>query len=423
MEPHADRVFVRLVPQINCESDMNNKTDNIYKKIETIKDDLFKLSHDIHSNPEIKWEEFLAVENILKLLDKYNVQANIIEDVPTAFTASIKGNSDGPVVAFLAEYDALPDIGHACGHNLIAITNVGAFLGFLALNHNFPGEVKLIGTPAEEADGGKITLLEKNIFNDIDISLSSHGSSHETIFWDNIPMGEGMSLAEFPIVYEFYGKSSHAAASPEKGLNALNAVINLFSGIDAIRQHVPDDVRIHGIITEGGKAPNIVPDFCAADFLIRSKSSAYLEDLRVKINNIAQGAALMTGTELKIITTDIGYKDVIPNTTIAGIGKNMINEMDIVLDPQPPNKYGSGGGTDFGNVSHVMPSYAFNFAVSENPVTGHSPDMEKASISHLAHKNSICVTKAMASTALLLMEDKSIYHKVQTEYKNRMKLV
>ena len=121
MEPHADRVFVRLAPQINCESDMNNKTDNIYKKIETIKDDLFKLSHDIHSNPEIKWEEFLAVENILKLLDKYNVQANIIEDVPTAFTASIKGNSDGPVIAFLAEYDALPDIGHACGHNLIAI--------------------------------------------------------------------------------------------------------------------------------------------------------------------------------------------------------------------------------------------------------------------------------------------------------------
>ena len=417
------RVFVRLAPQVNCESDMKNKIDNIYKKIDIMKDDLLKLSHDIHSNPEIKWEEFLAVENISKLLNKYNVQTNIIKDVPTAFTASIKGNSDGPVIAFLAEYDALPDIGHACGHNLIAITNVGAFLGFLALNGNFPGEVILIGTPAEEADGGKITLLEKKIFENIDISLSSHGSSHETIFWDNIPMGEGMSLAEYPIIYEFYGKSSHAAASPEKGLNALNAVINLFSGIDAIRQHVPDDVRIHGIITEGGKAPNIVPDFCAADFLIRSKSSAYLEDLRVKINNIAQGAALMTGTELKIITTDIGYKDVIPNTTIAGIGKNMINEMDIALDPQPPNKYGSGGGTDFGNVSHVMPSSAFNFAVSENPVTGHSPDMEKASIRELAHKNSICVTKAMASTALLLMEDRNIYNKVQTEFKNRMKLV
>jgi len=236
-------------------------------------------------------------------------------------------------------------------------------------------------------------------------------------------MGEGMSLAEFPIIYEFYGKASHAAASPEKGLNALNAVLHLFSGIDSIRQHVTDDVRIHGIITEGGKAPNIVPDFCAADFLIRSKSTSYLEDLRNKINNIAQGAALMTGTELKIITTDIGYKDVIPNTTIAGIGKNMIDEMDIILDPQPPNKYGSGGGTDFGNISHVMPSYAFNFAVSQTPVTGHSPDMEKASISDLAHKNSICVTKAMASTALLLIEDESIYNKVQTEFKNRMKLV
>ena len=401
---------------------MSSKINNIYTKIEELKENLLKLSH-IHSNPEIRWEEFLAVKHISKLLNNYNVPINIIKDLPTAFTASIKGNSDGPVIAFLAEYDALPDIGHACGHNLIAITNVGAFLGFLAFNGDFPGEVRLIGTPAEEADGGKIALLEKKIFKDIDISLSSHGSSHETIFWDDVPMGEGMSLAEFPIVYEFYGKASHAAVSPEKGLNALNAVIHLFGGIDSIRQHVTDDVRIHGIITEGGKAPNIVPDFCSADFLIRSKSSSYLEDLRKKINNIAQGAALMTGTELKIITTDIGYKDVIPNTTIAGIGKNMITEMDIVIDPQPANKYGSGGGTDFGNVSHVMPSYAFNFAVSEKPVIGHSPDMEKASISDLAHKNSICVTKAMASTALLLMEDESIYNKVQAEFKNRMKLV
>ena len=402
---------------------MKNKKNNIYTKVDELKEDLLKLSHDIHSNPEIRWEEFLAVENISKLLNKYDIKTNIIKDLPTAFTATIKGNSDGPVIAFLAEYDALPDIGHACGHNLIAITNVGAFLGFLALNGDFPGEVRLIGTPAEEADGGKITLLEKKIFEDIDISLSSHGSSHETIFWENVPMGEGMSLAEFPIVYEFYGKSSHAAASPEKGLNALNAVLHLFSGIDSIRQHVTDDVRIHGIITEGGKAPNIVPDFCSADFLIRSKSTSYLENLRNKINNIAQGAALMTGTELKIITTDIGYKDVIPNTTIAGIGKNMIDEMDIIIDPQPPNKYGSGGGTDFGNISHVMPSYAFNFAVSQTPVTGHSPDMEKASISDLAHKNSICVAKAMASTALLLIEDESIYNKVQTEFENRMKLV
>ena len=402
---------------------MKNKKNNIYTKVDELKEDLLKLSRDIHSNPEIKWEEFLAVENISKLLNKYDIKTNVIKDLPTAFTATIKGNSEGPVIAFLAEYDALPDIGHACGHNLIAITNVGAFLGFLALNGDFPGEVRLIGTPAEEADGGKITLLEKKIFEDIDISLSSHGSSHETIFWENVPMGEGMSLAEFPIVYEFYGKSSHAAASPEKGLNALNAVLHLFSGIDSIRQHVTDDVRIHGIITEGGKAPNIVPDFCSADFLIRSKSTSYLENLRNKINNIAQGAALMTGTELKIITTDIGYKDVIPNTTIAGIGKNMIDEMDIIIDPQPPNKYGSGGGTDFGNISHVMPSYAFNFAVSQTPVTGHSPDMEKASISDLAHKNSICVAKAMASTALLLIEDESIYNKVQSEFENRMKLV
>ena len=324
-----------------------------------------------------------------------------------------------PIIAFLAEYDALPDIGHACGHNLIAITNIGAFLGFLALKGNFPGEIKLIGTPAEEGGGGKISLLDKNIFDDIDISLSSHGSSNTTILWEDVPMGTGMSLATSKAIYEFYGKASHAAINPDQGINALNAVIMLFNGIDSLRQHVKDDTRIHGIITDGGMAPNIVPDFAAADILMRSKSFSYVEYIREKIDNIAKGAALMTGAELKVRENEPGYKHVIPNTTMAKIGKSILKELEIKLTSQPLNRFGSGASTDFGNVSHEMPSYAFNFAVSEEPVAGHSTEMEKASISDLAHDNAIAIAKGISATALTLLEDADQFNKSKLEFEKR----
>ena len=391
----------------------------IYKQIDYMKNDLIDLSLQIHSNPEIKWEEFEAIKNIETLLNKYDIKINKIKDLPTAFTASIKGNSKGPVIALLAEYDALPGIGHACGHNLIAMTNIGAFLGFLALKGNFPGEIKLIGTPAEEGGGGKISLLDKNIFDDIDISLSSHGSSNTTILWEDVPMGTGMSLATSKAIYEFYGKASHAAINPDQGINALNSVIMLFNGIDSLRQHVKDDTRIHGIITDGGMAPNIVPDFAAADILMRSKSSSYVEYIREKIDNIAKGAALMTGAELKIRENEPGYKHVIPNTTMAKIGKSILKELEIKLTSQPLNRFGSGASTDFGNVSHEMPSYAFNFAVSEEPVAGHSTEMEKASISDLAHNNAIAISKGISATALTLLEDADQFNKSKLEFEKR----
>ena len=377
----------------------------IYNEIDSLKNDLIDLSHQIHSNPEIKWQEFSAVKNIETLLNKYNIQINKVKDLPTAFTASIKGNSKGPVIALLAEYDALPGI--------------GAFLGFLALKGNFPGEIRLIGTPAEEGGGGKISLLGKNYFDDVDISLSSHGSSNTTILWEDVPMGTGMSLATSKAIYEFHGKASHAAINPDQGINALNAVIMLFNGIDSLRQHVKDDTRIHGIITDGGMAPNIVPDFAAADILMRSRSSSYVEYIREKIDDIAKGAALMTGAELKIREDEPGYKHVIPNTTLAKIGKSILQELEINLTSQPLNRFGSGASTDFGNVSHEMPSYAFNFAVSEEPVAGHSTEMEKASISDLAHDNAIVISKGISATALTLLEDADQFNKSKLEFEKR----
>tara|TARA_Y100001970_G_scaffold82133_1_gene104005 strand:+ start:977 stop:2179 length:1203 start_codon:yes stop_codon:yes gene_type:complete len=398
---------------------MNAAIDKLFLKTEDLKNELITLSIDIHSNPEIKWKEFDAVKNIKSLLEKYEIEVAINNNYPTAFVSSIKGNKDGPVIAFLAEYDALPSIGHACGHNLIAMTNVGSFLSFLALNSEFPGEIRLIGTPAEEGGGGKIKLLEEGIFDDIDISISSHGSSNTTILWEDVPPDEGMSLATSKARYRYHGKASHAAINPDEGINALNSVIMLFNGIDALRQHLKDDARVHGIITEGGKAPNIVPAYAEADILMRSKNSDYVVYMRKQIDDIAQGAALMTGSKLEISEDEPGYKHVIPNTTIAKLGKSFLNNLEIKLDNQPRNRYGSGASTDFGNISHVMPSYAFNFAVSNKPTPGHSIEMEKASVSDIAHQNGIEIIKGMSATAYTLLKDKEKYNESMVEFKNR----
>ena len=401
---------------------MSDAINKLYLKTEELKNDLLELSRVIHSNPEIKWKEYKAVENIKSLLIENGLEFNSVENYPTAFVSSIKGKREGPVIAFLAEYDALPSIGHACGHNLIAMTNVGAFLSFLALNGDFEGEIRLIGTPAEEGGGGKISLLNEGLFDDVDISISSHGSSNLTVLWEDVPMEEGMSLATSKAIYKFHGKASHAAINPDEGVNALNSVIMLFNGIDSLRQHLKDDARVHGIITDGGKAPNIVPEFAEADILMRSKKSEYVDYIRKQIDNIASGAALMTGAELEITESEPGYKHVIPNTTIGKLGKFYLKNLDINLNEQPKNKYGSGASTDFGNISHEMPSYAFHFAVSKDPVPGHSIEMEKASVSNYAHKNGIEIIKGMSATAYTLLKDKEKYNESMVEFTNRKEL-
>jgi amidohydrolase len=192
--------------------------------------------------------------------------------VETAFRANV--GSGRPTIAFLAEYDALLDIGHGCGHNLIAISNLGAGLGAKAGLRELNGQIQVIGTPAEEGGGGKIHLIEAGVFADVDVALSSHPSSNLTI----IPTDADRPITGLAMIgfrYAYHGKSAHAAVAPYEGINALNAVLRLFSGIDRLRQHLRDDVRIHGVITDGGKAPNVVPDFAAANLMLRSRDQLF----------------------------------------------------------------------------------------------------------------------------------------------------
>ena len=379
--------------------------------IETSKTDLFDLSKDVHAHPELNYEEYYSSNALAGFLERHDFQVERgIGGVETAFRATIPGGAgNGPTIAVLAEYDALPEIGHGCGHNLIAMAAMGAALGLQANAANLPGQVEIIGTPAEEGGGGKIRLLEAGVFDGVDATLSSHPFSNRTIVPAVSPKGESWSLAMVGYRYMYHGRAAHAAAAPEAGVNALNAVIHLFTGIDALRQHLRDDVRIHGVITDGGTAPNVVPEFAAANFMLRSRSGQYLSDEVVgKVRQVAEGAAAMTGASLKVEEFYPFYENVQPNLTLAqAVGSNL-QALGVRLDDPIPGRPGSGASTDFGNVSQVMPAYELRYAVSETPVASHTRDMCETAITDFALSSALQVAKALSLTAADLLRDATL---------------
>ena len=390
--------------------------------IEASKQSLFDLSKDIHAHPELNYEEHYSSDALAGFLEGngFSVERGI-GGIETAFRATIPGGGgDGPTIAVLAEYDALPEIGHGCGHNLIAMAAMGAALGLKANAQDLPGRAVVVGTPAEEGGGGKIRLLEAGVFNGVDATLSSHPFSNRTIIPAVSPKGESWSLAMVGYRYMYHGKAAHAAAYPEAGINALNAVIHLFTGIDALRQHLRDDVRIHGVITDGGTAPNVVPQFAAANFMLRSRDGRYLRDDVVgKALQVAEGAAAMTGARLEVEEFYPFYENVQPNVTLAqAVGANA-QALGMRLDDPIPGRPGSGASTDFGNISQAMPGFELRYAVSETPVPSHTVDMRETAVTSLALDNALLVAKALSLTAGDLLRDANLVEAAKTEYADR----
>ena len=390
--------------------------------IETSRQELFDLSLDVHAHPELNYQEYYSSDALAGFLEKHDFAVERgIGGVETAFRATIPGGSGaGPTIAVLAEYDALPEIGHGCGHNLIAMAAMGAALGLQANAADLPGQVVVIGTPAEEGGGGKIRLLESGVFDGVDATLSSHPFSNRTVIPATAARGESWSLAMVGYRYMYYGRAAHAAAAPEAGINALNAVIHLFTGIDALRQHLRDDVRIHGVITDGGLAPNVVPEFAAANFMLRSRDGRYLSDEVVgKVRQVAEGAAAMTGARLEMEEFYPFYENVQPNVTLAqAVGANA-QTLGFRLDEPVAGRPGSGASTDFGNVSQVMPAFELRYAVSETPVTSHTRDMCETAATDLALSNALVVAKTLSLTAADLLRDVTLVEAAKAEFAER----
>ena len=402
--------------------DKNALSETAAQAIEGARPELVELALDIHAHPELNYQEQHAAQLLSGTLEKHGFKVERgVGGVETAFTATLPGGAgDGPTVAVLAEYDALPDIGHGCGHNLIAMAAIAAGLGLKANLDKLPGRVMVIGTPAEEGGGGKIRMLDAGVFEGVDAVLSSHPSSNRTVIPTDIPMGESWSLAMVGYRYIFHGKAAHAAAAPHEGINALNGVIHLFTGIDALRQHVREDVRIHGIITDGGRAPNVVPEYAAANFMLRCRDRDYLSDVVVgRVLQAAEGAAAMTGCRLEVEEYYPFYENVRPNAVIAGLLLNNAAVCGLKLDEPLPGRQGSAASTDFGNVSQAVPAYELRYAVSEQPVASHSREMAETAVSEYALNAAINVAKAMTLTACDLLLDPNLLPAVRAEFEQR----
>ena len=399
-----------------------DRSDAAAKAIDSAREELVGIALNIHAHPELNYQEHHAAKLLSDTLEQHGfVVDRGVGGVETAFRATLEGGAgDGPTVAILAEYDALPEIGHGCGHNLIAMAAVGAGLGTKANLASLPGRVVVIGTPAEEGGGGKIRLLDAGVFNDVDVCLSSHPSSNRTIIPEEIPMDESWSLAMVGYRYIYHGKAAHAAAAPEEGINALNAVIHLFNGIDALRQHLQDDVRIHGIITDGGMAPNVVPEFAAANFMLRCRDRSYLSDVVVDtVRQAAEGAALITGARLEVEPFYPFYQNVLPNAVLARTFRANAAAVGMKLDAPVAGRRGSGASTDFGNVSQTRPSFELRYAVSETPVPSHSREMCETAITETAFSNAISVAKILTLTACDFLSDPALLQEAQADFAER----
>ena len=362
--------------------------EKIFKEGQLIKGRLREISDYIYNNPELGNEEYKAVEALIKFLREHDFEIEApIAGMDTAFKATFDSGKPGMTIGYLCEYDALPKIGHGCGHNMIGVMSAGAGVALSKVLGEIGGKVIVYGTPAEETNGGKVILAEAGVFDELDAAMIVHP--------DGETRASGSSSALYPIRFIYKGKTAHAASCPEKGINALNSVIQLFNGIDALRQHVTPDVRMHGIITKGGVAANIVPDEAIADFYFRASTKERVNEVVEKVKKIAEGAALMTGATLEIERYELPYDDLKTNETLSEMFNNNLRELGIT---EIKEAKATGGSSDIGNVSHVAPTIHPYIGITDCPIVGHSVEMAKATTTDKAHDRLLIAALAMAYT-------------------------
>ena len=366
-----------------------------------IKERLCEISDYIYENPELGNEEYKAVEVLTKLLKEHNfsVEEKYL-DMDTAFKATFDSGKPGLTVGYLCEYDALPGIGHGCGHNMIGTISAGAGIALSKIIDQVGGKIIVYGTPAEETNGAKVIMVEKGAFDELDCAMMVHPNDKT--------YASGTSSALYPIQFTFKGKTAHAASCPEQGINALNAVIQLFNGIDALRQHVTKDVLMHGIITEGGVAVNIVPERAVAQFYIRAAKKATVTEVLEKVKNIARGAALMTGCELEMDRYELPYDDLNTNEVLSEAFNENLRSLGITEIHAPKT---GGGSSDIGNVSYVTPTIHPYISISNCEIRGHSRELAKATTKSLGHERLLTAVLALAYTGYDVLTKKVILNK------------
>tara|TARA_A100001011_G_scaffold219135_1_gene227075 strand:- start:3055 stop:4248 length:1194 start_codon:yes stop_codon:yes gene_type:complete len=387
----------------------NKIHESIERRIDEVSEELISASHAIHANPELAFKEFFACDTLTNALEHHDIKTEkAVYSLKTSFEAKLNPDNDGPRVAILAEYDALPGIGHACGHNIIATSALGATLGLSAVAQELEGSIRLIGTPAEEKGGGKELMARNGAFEGIDAAMMIHPAG------TNLASMPCICVAEVEVIY--HGKSSHASAMPHKGINALDGLLLAYQAISNLRQHIRSTERIHGIITEGGSAPNIVPDRSVGQFYVRAADEKELAQLKPRVQSCFEAGAKGSGCEVEINWANVDYLDLNTNWPLAELFQKHAESLGREFIPyEEAVKFGAGS-TDMGNVSHRLPSIHPMLAVAPPNVVIHNPEFAKWAASEKGDAAVIDGAKALALTAADFLLSTELQKRAKTAY-------
>ena len=375
--------------------------------VEGARDEILELSHRIHANPEVAFEERQAAGWVVEALARHGfVVEHPAGRLATAIRATRPGGRGGagPRIGILAEYDALPGLGHGCGHNTMAASGVGAAIALAAIADELPGEIVFFGTPAEERGSGKQYMIEDGLFDGIDAALLFHPCDRNHV--------ETHPLASEDVEIVFRGLQAHAAADPWKGLNALDAMILLFNSVGLWRQQLRPDARVHGIIQEGGTAANIIPDRTKAWFMLRSPDQSDYERMKVRFGEMAEAAAAATGTTVELVFSG-GARSMKPNATLEARWVANAAAYGIVDQGRDPNS----GSTDMANVSWVCPTIHPELAIADEGTPGHSILFRDAAVTPRADETTLLAATLVAQTAYELFANPALVEAAWQEFR------
>ena len=376
----------------------------VIERVDARRETLEDLSLRIHAQPELAFEERTAATLLADALAAAGLDVKRgAAGLETAFVAEF--GQGHPSVAILGEYDALPGVGHACGHNLMGTAAIGAFLALHDIAGELPGRVRVLGCPAEERGNGKNFLIGDGLFRDVDAALMYHPGDRDEI--------DPLMLALVSLDVEFEGKAAHAAAEPHEGRNALDALMLAWTALSALRLTIRSDSRFHGIITDGGKAPNIIPDHAAARFMVRSPDNAYLKELQRRVIACFQGAATQTGCELKFEWGD-ACDLVATNRPLAEAFTANARTLGRAMQTRRPGD--THGSTDMGNVTSIVPGIHPFLSITDGPVPGHSIEFAAAAGTPKAQDTMRFAAKALAMTAIDVLTDPRLVVKAKEAF-------
>jgi amidohydrolase len=369
--------------------------------------DLEAFALDLHAHPETAFEERRSAGRLVAALQGAGFEVETpVADLETAFVARHRFGPGGPRVALIAEYDALPGLGHACGHNLISAASLGAARALRTELDATSGELLVIGTPAEEGGGGKVLMLRAGVFDGIDAAMMFHPGART--------MTVRGALAATRVTMRFLGRAAHAAAAPHLGINALDACIQTFNAVNALRQHVRDETRIHGVITHGGDAPNITPAYAEAKFIIRHRSHVYVDELKERVYAAARGSAAAVGATVEF-EEGLAYAERKINRTLAERFKaHLESQGEPVVEPLA---VGGVGSSDFGNLSQALPAIHPYVAMVPEGTSAHTPEFAAAAASPAGMRALHLAATALALTAADLFRDPDVLAAAAAEFR------